>query len=79
MTEQRPFRKFRRFVLQRHEDLSGSSGTGIVAEGTQYSNGKTVLSWTSRGIRSVGVYDSVHEMEALHGHEGRTVVVWIDT
>lgn len=28
--------------------------------------------------RSTAVYASLEEMEAIHGHEGRTTIVWID-
>ena len=31
------------FQLHRHEDESGVSGTGIVAEGVQFSDGKCAL------------------------------------
>ena len=61
----------------RHEDVSGVSGTGIVAEGCLFSTGKTIIAWTSN-FKSVAIYDSFLEMEAIHGHEGRTVVEWID-
>lgn len=36
-----------RFRLVRHEDVSGVSGTGVVAEGVLFSSGKAVLSWCS--------------------------------
>jgi hypothetical protein len=70
-------RGFRRFHLSRSEDVSGTSGTGIVAEGVVYSTGKVVLNWTTR-YASVAVYDSMAEMERIHGHDGRTTVEWLD-
>lgn len=71
------FRKFRRFHLVREEDVSGTSGTGIVAEGCLFSTGKTVIAWTTR-YTSVAMYDSLAELEAIHGHQGKTTITWID-
>lgn len=62
------------FWLKRIEDESGVSGTGIVAEGVMFSNGKCVLSWLTKHT-SVAVYDSIDELEAIHGHNGKTVIV----
>lgn len=67
----------KRFVLQRVEDESGVSGTGIVAEGTLFTNGKVVLAWVS-DICSVTIYDNIDELDAIHSHGGRTQVVWLD-
>jgi hypothetical protein len=75
--ERTAFRSFRRFVLVRNEDVSGTSGTGIVAEGCRFSTGKAVLAWTTR-YTSTAVYDSMAELERIHGHDGRTLVRWID-
>jgi hypothetical protein len=66
-----------RFFLDRVEDESGISGIGKVAEGVVSANGKCVLFWLS-AVRSVGVYDSVEEVINIHGHGGKTRVVWID-
>lgn len=68
----------RRFVLYRTTDVSGVSGTGIVAEGIQFNDGVVALRW--RGLRaSTVVYDCVEDAEAIHGHNGATQVAWIDT
>lgn len=69
--------KFRRFVLFRKEDETGVSGTGIVAEGALFSTNKSVISWLS-DTPSVEVYDSIEEIERIHGHQGKTVIQWID-
>jgi hypothetical protein len=68
----------RRFNLIRHEDVSGVSGTGVVCEGVVFSDGRTVLRWLRAG-GSTAVYDSVEQMEAIHGHDGRTSLEWVDT
>jgi hypothetical protein len=61
------------FILRRIEDVSGISGTGVVAEGVEFSNGKCALCWTSK-FRSVAIYDSIKELKAIHLHEGKTEI-----
>jgi hypothetical protein len=68
---------FRRFLLNRQRDETGRSGTGVVAEGAQFSNGKVVLAWLTVPS-SVGVYDSMENMVNIHGHGGATQVQWKD-
>ena len=65
----------RLFVLRRTNDVSGVSGLGDVAEGVVFSDGVTVLRWNRAG-GSTAVYDSLERMEAIHGHDGGTQVVW---
>jgi hypothetical protein len=67
----------RRFVLDRKEDVSGISGTGVVAEGVVFGDGTTVLRWTVE-YQSTGVYDSISDVIMIHGHDGNTVVRWVD-
>lgn len=67
----------KRFLLVRSEDVSGVSGTGVVAEGIVFSTGRAVLCWLTQH-RSIAIYDSISELEIIHGHDGRTVVRWID-
>lgn len=67
----------RRFVLQRREDVSGVSGVGTVAEGTQFHDGQVVISWFGQH-HSVEVWPSIESADAIHGHNGRTVVEWLD-
>lgn len=67
----------RKFYLSRVEDKSGVSGVGIVAEGVQFENGKCVLSWLTAHT-SIAIYDNIEELEAIHGHNGKTVVVWTE-
>jgi hypothetical protein len=69
----------RRFVLERIHDATGISGTGIVCEGCQFSNGKVAVAWhTARGIASVTIYDTPEQVAEIHGHEGRTIIRWLD-
>lgn len=65
------------FKLVRDEDASGVSGTGEVAEGIEFKNGKCVMCWDTK-TSSIAVYENVDELVAIHGHEGRTYVKFDD-
>ena len=67
----------RRFRLVRNIDETGVSGTGIVCEGVQFTDGNVATRWLNR-IAQTCVWDSIEDMEAIHGHNGNTVVVWMD-
>jgi len=67
----------RRFCLVRDEDVSGISGCGVVAEGVLFSTGRAVLAWVTR-VQSVAIYDSMECLVSIHGHDGKTRVVWVD-
>ena len=70
----------RRFVLMRDEDVTGVSGTGVVAEGVHWTEGDVVaLRWTSAWPTSVVFHDrGIASVEAIHGHGGKTRIVWLD-
>lgn len=68
----------RRFVLRRIEDVSGTSGTGIVAEGVVFTNGYCALTWLTP-LSSLAFYHSIDVIEKIHGHENRTVLEYIDS
>lgn len=68
----------RRFLLQRDEDETGVSGVGIVAEGIQFSDGRIALRWVSSPAASTVTWDSIEHVEKVHGHNGKTHVVWLD-
>lgn len=66
--------KFKEFFLQRLEDESGISGTGIVARGMIMPSGKVILEWQTFHS-SLGIYNNIGDVEAIHGHNGKTLVV----
>jgi hypothetical protein len=68
----------RTFVLFRIRDVSGVSGTGVVAEGVQFSNGRVCLCWISNGKSSLAMHDNIASVETIHGHNGATIVEWLD-
>ncbi len=65
----------RTFVLHRAEDVSGVSGTGVVAEGAVFSDGTAVVHWLGKHS-STTVWPSIDSMIAINGHGGRTQVVY---
>lgn len=79
----------RRFELHRDEDVSGVSGTGIVAEGVAFDpsaddtangrSGPVALYWLTEWPTSVVFHHrGVESLELVHGHNGRTRIVWLD-
>ena len=66
----------RLFQLHRDLDVSGISGTGIVADGVVFPDGVTVIRWRGER-RSTVVWPGVDDVEAIHGHGGATRIVWL--
>ena len=66
----------RLFHMVRTRDVSGVSGTGVVALGTQYPSGKCTISWLGE-LSCIGVYDSLDQLLAIHGHGGNTQVEFL--
>ncbi len=65
----------KQFYLDRIEDESGVSSTGRVAEGVVFGNGKVALGWLTQ-YNSVAVYSCIEHVEHIHGHSGKTRIVW---
>jgi L-fucose isomerase-like protein len=67
----------RPFTLHRDIDETGVSGTGVVAEGVEFSDGTVALRWTSAWPTSVVFHErGMESVEAVHGHGGKTRIVW---
>ena len=66
-----------RFVLVRDEDVTGVSGTGVVAEGIIFTSGEVVIHWLREPF-SMGLYQSLEDVIFIHGHGGRTKMQFID-
>jgi len=64
------------FKLVRDVDVTGISGTGVVAEGVQFSNGKVAIQWVVGEHQSTVIWDSLASVEAIHGHGGATRIVF---
>jgi hypothetical protein len=69
----------RRFVLVRHEDVSGVSGTGVVADGVVFPHHNiAVVCWRGQWPTVNTHVLGVESVESIHGHGGYTRVVWHD-
>lgn len=62
------------FYLQRDEDITGTSGTGIVARGVILESGKAIMEWCTLHT-SVCIYNNIQDVELIHSHEGKTRIV----
>lgn len=67
----------RRFYFDRQTDVSGTSGTGAVVEGVQFSDGTVVLRWLTY-LSSISIYKSIEDCIEIHGHDGSTNLHWVD-
>ena len=66
------------FRLERDVDASGVSGTGVVAEGVEFSDGTVALRWLGGWPTSVVFHErGIRSVEAVHGHEGKTRIVFL--
>lgn len=63
--------------MHRDEDVSGVSGTGTVAAGVELPSGRVVIEWL-REPSGIVIYRDMGDAISVHGHEGRTRVVWVD-
>jgi len=61
----------RTFYLLRRQDVSGVSGTGVVAVGAVMPSGRAVLEWCS-AWPTITVFESWEQVVRIHGHQGRT-------
>lgn len=64
------------FVLQRDVDETGVSGTGLIAEGAQFSDGTVVVRWRGEDASTVVWSRGIRSVIKIHGHDGKTQVVW---
>lgn len=68
----------RTFKTVRNVDVSGVSGTGVVTEGVQFTDGTVVIRWLGE-LKSTAVYSNIEDFIEIHGHGGSTVIRWDDT
>jgi hypothetical protein len=70
---------FRRFVLDRDVDETGVSGTGVVCEGVEFSDGVVSLRWLGGWPSSVVHYErGMESVVHIHGHNGKTRIRYLD-
>ena len=63
------------FVLFRREDETGISGTGVVAEGSMFTDGTCVVRWLTE-FTSTAIYNGLSDLESIHGHHGKTAILF---
>ena len=66
----------RTFRLIRDVDVTGVSGTGVVAEGIEFTDGRCAIRWIVGEHRSTVAWDSITSVHAIHGHGGNTRIVF---
>jgi len=66
----------KQFYLNRVEDVSGVSGTGIIAFGMILPSGRVVMEWQTTH-KSIAIYDSIDEIQLLHAHKDKTYIVFV--
>ncbi len=66
------------FKLVREEDITGISGTGIVAEGCYFyalkSHPVVVIQWNTEYATTCW-FNSLEDLDRIHGHDGRTKII----
>lgn len=67
----------RRFVLRRDVDVSGVSGTGVVAQGVEFDDGTVAMRWLTAHRSTVFWADIVDAM-TVHGHDDASKLIWLD-
>ncbi|HYZ83553.1 MAG TPA: hypothetical protein VE621_04100 [Bryobacteraceae bacterium] len=68
----------RLYRLCRNEDISGTSGTGHIADVAEFDDGTVVVHWmrerNAAHVSSTTVFQSLEDLLKIHGHQGRTTV-----
>lgn len=67
-----------RFVLRRHVDVSGISGSGDVADGVLWPDGTASVRWRGEHPSAVFWGRGRVSVEMINGHQGATEMVWLD-
>lgn len=67
----------RSFTLYRNVDETGVSGTGEIAQGCVFADGKVAMRWKT-STASTTLFDKVEDVLKVHGHGGFTVMIYDD-
>jgi len=59
------------FKMVRDVDVTGISGTGVVATGVEFDDGTVVIRWQGERPSTV-IWASLRDAVAIHGHDGKT-------
>jgi hypothetical protein len=66
--------KLQEFYLMRKKDVSGISGTGLVARGVILPSHRVIMEWIMPH-ETLGIYDNIGQVQAIHGHGDATKVI----
>ena len=64
------------FYLDRKIGPTGVSGTGVVAQGVQFTDGTVVVRWLGEH-RTTTVHPCIETVVAVHCHKGQTLIRWV--
>ncbi|MDE1672682.1 hypothetical protein [Nocardia gipuzkoensis] len=67
----------RRWEMHRDTDVTGNSGTGLVAHGVTFPDGRVAFRWRGNPATTTTA-DSIRDVISIHGHNGTTRVVYVD-
>lgn len=70
--------KLRRWRLNRRADVSGMSGTGYVADGLEFRDGRVAYRWRTTPCTNQQA-QHIEDVRHIHGHSNRTTVEWVDS
>ena len=66
------------YYLCRREDVSGTSGTGHVAQVAEFDDGSVAVRWiaatNAAGVASTTIFNCIDDLVKVHGHGGKTSV-----
>lgn len=67
-------------IREAGNDVSGVSerliGSGIIAEGMQFTDGTCTVRWRGRWP-TTNTYPCIEAVEDIHGHSGQTYIHWL--
>lgn len=69
--------KLKTFQLYRKHDISGVSGTGLIAEGCEFTFGRVCVCWLG-SQKSIVLWDSIEDLKKVNCHNGSTVIKYLD-
>lgn len=68
------------FVLRRTTDVTGVSGTGVIADGVVFPDGRVATRWRdTMGVAQTCAWDRLSHVQKIHGHNGATRVELVPT
>lgn len=67
----------RRFILDRSQDITGISGTGVIAYGIEWlPDGPCDLFWLR--TKTTGQYPSIKSLQSIHCYNDNAKVIWVE-